>query len=157
MEQEAARLENRLQQWQIAANRNKDQRQQRQDLIARKREEASTFEAERATIEQQVAELTEKILSLRVNREELQAAASAAAAALAGLEERRRNANANFEQTDRLYRSQSQRIEQLETQLANAATERQRREEETAELSLKACRTHRNQGSIHISYGGSFC
>jgi len=137
MEQEAARLENRLQQWQIAANRNKDQRQQRQDLIARKREEASTFEAERATIEQQVAELTEKILSLRINREELQTAASAAAAALAGLEERRRNANANFEQTDRLYRSQSQRIEQLESQLANAATERQRREEETAELSLK--------------------
>ena len=137
MEQEAARLENRLQQWQIAANRNRDQRQQRQDLIARKREEASTFEAERATIEQQVAELTEKILSLRINREELQAAASAAAAALAGLEERRRNASANFEQTDRLYRSQSQRITQLESQLANAATERQQREEETAELSLK--------------------
>jgi chromosome segregation protein len=137
MEQEAARLENRLQQWQVAANRNKDQRQQRQDLIARKREEASTFEAERANIEQQVAELTEKILSLRINREELQAAAAAAAAALAGLEERRRNASANFEQTDRLYRSQSQRIEQLESQLASAATERQRREEETAELSLK--------------------
>ena len=118
MEQEAARLENRLQQWQIAANRNKDQRQQRQDLIARKREEASAFETERANIEQQVAELTEKILSLRISREELQAAASAAAAALAGLEERRRNASANFEQTDRLYRSQSQRIEQLESQLA---------------------------------------
>jgi chromosome segregation protein len=137
MEQEAARLENRLQQWQIAANRNKDQRRQRQDLIARKREEASTFETERANIEQQVAELTEKILSLRITREELQAAASAAAAALAGLEERRRNASANFEQTDRLYRSQSQRIGQLESQLASAATERQRREEETAELSLK--------------------
>ena len=137
MEQEAARLENRLQQWQVAANRNKDQRQQRQDLIARKREEASTFEAERANIEQQVAELTEKILSQRISREELQAAAAAAAAALAGLEERRRNASANFEQTDRLYRSQSQRIEQLESQLASAATERQRREEETAELSLK--------------------
>jgi chromosome segregation protein len=137
MEQEAARLENRLQQWQIAANRNKDQRQQRQELITRKREEALAFEAERATIEQQVAELTEKIQSLRVNREELQAAASSAAAALAGLEERRRNANANFEQTDRLYKSQALRIEQLESQLAAAATERQRREEETTELSVK--------------------
>ncbi len=137
MEQEAARLESRLQQWHIAASRNKDQRQQRQDLIARKRDEASTFEAERTTIEQQVAELTEKILSLRSNREELQAAASTAAAALAGLEERRRNASANFEQTDRLYQSQSMRITQLESQLTSAATERQRREEETAELSLK--------------------
>jgi chromosome segregation protein len=137
MEQEASRLENRLQQWQIAANRNKDQRQQRQELIARKREEAAAFDTERANIEQQVAELTEKILSLRANREELQASASAAAAALAGLEERRRNANANFEQTKRLYESQSVRITQLEGQLASAASERQRREEETSELSLK--------------------
>jgi len=137
MEQEAARVENRLQQWQIAANRNKDQRQQRQELIARKREEATAFEAERANIEQQVAELTEKILSLRAHREELQAAASAAAASLAGLEERRRNANANFEQTDRLYKGQAIRIEQLESQLASAASERQRREEETSELSIK--------------------
>ncbi len=137
MEQESARLENRLQQWQIAANRNKDQRQQRQDLIARKREDSTKFDSERALIEQQVAELTDKILSLRVHREELQAAASAAAAALAGLEERRRNASANFEQTDRLYKSQALRIDQLESQLASAATERQRREEETTELAVK--------------------
>ncbi len=137
MEQEAARIESRLQQWQIAAGRNKDQRQQRQELIARKREEAARFEAERASIEQQVAELTEKIAGLRAGREELQAAASAAAAALAGLEERRRNANANFEQTNRLYASQAQRMAQLEAQLASAATECRTREEETAELALK--------------------
>jgi chromosome segregation protein len=137
MEQEAARIESRLQQWQIAAGRNKDQRQQRQDLIARKRDEAAALEAERQKAEQQVGELTEKILSLRQDREELQLAASSAAAALAGLEERRRNANANFEQTNRLFESQSHRITQLESQLASAATERQRREEETAELSLK--------------------
>jgi chromosome segregation protein len=137
MEQEAARIENRLQQWQLAAGRNKDQRQQRQDLIARKREEASSLDSERQKTEQQVAELTENILSLRISREELQAAASAAAAALAGLEERRRNANANFEQTNRLYASQSQRIAQLESQLSSAAAERQSREAETTELSLK--------------------
>ncbi len=137
MEQEAARIENRLQQWQIAEGRNKDQRQQRQDLIARKRDEASTLDAERQKAEQQVADLTEKILSLRQDREELQLAASSAAAALAGLEERRRNANANFEQTNRLFESQSHRIAQLESQLTNAASEKQRREEETAELSLK--------------------
>jgi chromosome segregation protein len=137
MEQEAARIESRLQQWQIAAGRNKDQRQQRQELIARKREEAARFEAERASVEQQVAELTEKIAGLRAGREELQAAASAAAAALAGLEERRRNANANFEQTNRLYASQAQRMAQLEAQLASAATECRTREEETAELALK--------------------
>ena len=137
MEQESARIESRLQQWQLAAGRNSDQRQQRQDLIARKREEAAAFDSERAHIEHQVAELTDKILALRLSREDLQAAASAATAALAGLEERRRNANANFDQTDRLYQSQSQRIAQLESQLTSAATEKQRREEETTELSLK--------------------
>ena len=137
MEQETSRIESRLQQWQLAAGRNSDQRQQRQDLITRKREEALSLDSERQKTEQQVAELTEKILALRLSREEFQAAASTAAAALAGLEERRRNANANFEQTNRLYESQSQRIAQLESQITSAATEMQRREEETAELSLK--------------------
>ncbi len=134
MEAETARIARRLQDWQLAAERNRDSRQQKQDLIARKQEEAARFEAERAGIEQQVAELTEKIANLRANREELQSAASAANAALAGLEERRRNANANFEQTKRLYDTQSQRINQLEQQLTSAASEKQRREEETAAL-----------------------
>jgi chromosome segregation protein len=137
MEAEVARIEARLQQWQLATGRNNDQRQQRQDLIARKRDEAGSLDAQRHTAEGLVAELTEKIAALRLSREELQLAASAAAAALAGLEERRRNANANFEQTHRLFESQSQRIAQLEGQIASAAGEKQSRETETAELALK--------------------
>ena len=134
METETARIEGRLQQWQLAAARNQDQRQSHTDLITRKRDEAATFESERTAIEAQVAELTEKIATLRLGREDLQAAAAAAAAALAGIEERRRNADANFEQTNRLYEGQSQRIAQLDSQLTAAAAEKQRREEETAEL-----------------------
>jgi chromosome segregation protein len=137
MESEAARIERRLQEWQLAMGRNGDQRQARQDLIGRKREEAERFEAERAQIEQQVSELTDRIAGMRASREELQAAASAANAALAGLEERRRNANANFEQTNRLYESQSQRIGQLEQQIATAAGEKQRREEENTTLAAQ--------------------
>ena len=137
MESEAARIERRLQEWQIAIGRNSDQRKSREDLIARKREEAERFEAERQSIEQQVAEITERIASLRASREELQAAASAANAALAGLEERRRNANANFEQTNRLFEAQSQRIVQLDQQLSTAAAEKQRREEENTALAAQ--------------------
>jgi chromosome segregation protein len=137
MEAETARIQRRLQDWQLAAERNKDSRQQKQDLIARKQEEAARFEAERAGVEEQVSELTERIATLRANREELQSAASAANAALAGLEERRRNASANFEQTNRLFTTQSQRITQLEQQLSSAASEKLRREEETAALSLQ--------------------
>jgi len=137
MESETARIARRLQEWQLALERNKDSRRQKHELIAAKQEEAARLEAERAAIEQQVAQLTEKIATLRLNREELQLAASTAAAALAGLEERRRNANANFEQTNRLFESQSTRIAQLEAQLEAAASERQRREEETAALATQ--------------------
>jgi chromosome segregation protein len=137
MESEAAHLERRLQEWQLAIGRNQDQRQSRQDLIARKRDEAATLDTECASIERQVAELTERIATLRAAREELQAAASTANAALAGLEERRRNANANFEQTSRIYTSQETRIEQLAQQLTNASTETLRREEENTALAAQ--------------------
>jgi chromosome segregation protein len=137
MESEAHRIESRLQQYQLAAGRNKDARQQREDFIARKRDDATRFAAEQQQIEQQVNELTARILSLRQQREELQAAASDANAALAGIEERRRNANANFEQTNRLFTGQQQRIQQLQQQLASAHTEKQRREEENATLATQ--------------------
>ena len=134
MEAEAARIESRLQQGLITAGRNKDQRIRHQNLIEENREQAAALDHERHQLDQQVAELTEKMASLRVHREELQMAASAAAAALAGLEERRRNANANFEQTNRLFATQTQRITQLEQQIISAEAEKQRREEETATL-----------------------
>jgi chromosome segregation protein len=137
MESESARIEARLQQWQLAIGRNNDQRQQRLDLIASKREEAARLDTARITAEAQVSELGERISALRQDREALQLAASAAAAALAGLEERRRNANANFEQTSRLFESQSQRIAQLEAQIIAASTEKQSREAETTEISQK--------------------
>jgi chromosome segregation protein len=137
MESEVARIERRLQDWQLAIARNQDQRQSRQDLISRKRDEALAFDSERANIDQQLAELTGRIVNLRASREELQIAASAASAALAGLEERRRNANANFDQTNRLFEGQSQRIAQLESQLSAAAGEKLRREEENMALAAQ--------------------
>jgi len=137
MEAETARIERRIQEWQAASDRNQAARAQKQELIARKQQEAAQHEAQRTEIEGQIAELNSQIGNLRASREELQQAAAAAAAALAGLEERRRNANANFEQTARLYAGQEQRIAQLSQQLATAATERQRREEETAALAVQ--------------------
>jgi chromosome segregation protein len=134
MDSEANRIQARLQQYELAQSRNKDQRQQREDAINRKRDDAQRFTSEQAALEAQVNELTERIAGMRATREELQAAASDANAALAGIEERRRNANANFDQTNRLYTGQGVRIQQLESQLANAAAEKQRREEENATL-----------------------
>jgi chromosome segregation protein len=119
MEQETARIERRLQDWVLATERNRDARANKQELIARRQQEAAAFETEREGLEAQLADL--------------QAAASAAAA-LAGLEERRRNAAANYEQTRRMADAQGARIAQIEQQMEAAAAEKVRREQETAEL-----------------------
>jgi chromosome segregation protein len=137
METESARIERRLADWSLTSERNRDARNQKADLISRRQQEASSFEAERATLEASLADLQAQLEELRGQREELQQAAAAASADLAGLEERRRNAQANFDQTTRLYNGQNQRIQQLDQQLASAASEKLRREEETAALATQ--------------------
>jgi chromosome segregation protein len=137
METETARIERRLADWSLTSERNRDARNQKIELIDRRRQEAAAFEAERATLEASLADLQTQLEELRAQREQLQQAAAAASADLAGLEERRRNAQANFDQTTRLYNGQNQRIQQLDQQLASAASEKLRREEETAALATQ--------------------
>ncbi|SNS82068.1 condensin subunit Smc [Granulicella rosea] len=137
METETARIERRLAEWQMSTERNRAALAQKAELIERRQGEAAALESERASLEAGLAELQHRVETLRAEREQLQAAAAAAGAALAGLEERRRNAQANFEQTTRLFQGQQNRIGQLESQLQNAAAERQRREEETGSLAAQ--------------------
>jgi chromosome segregation protein len=137
MESEVARIERRLQDWALTSERNRDARNQKADLIARRQQEAAAFENERTTLEANLTTLQEQLDQLRSRREELQQAAATASAALAGLEERRRNAAANFEQTKRIYNGQNQRIQQLQQQLETSAAEKLRREEETATLAVQ--------------------
>ena len=137
MEQETARIERRLQEWTLAGERNRGARAQKQELIARRQQEAASFEAERAGLEAQLAELQQQLDGLRAQRETLQQAAAEASAALAGLEERRRNAAANFEQTNRMVTGQSARIAQIEQQMESSVAEKARREQETQELAAQ--------------------
>ncbi len=137
MESETARIERRLQDWSLANERNRDARNQKSDLISRKQQEAEALEAERAAFEGTLAELQGQLDELRGRREQLQQEAAEAAASLAGLEERRRNAQSNFDQTSRLYNGQVQRIQQIEQQLSSAAGEKLRREEETSSLAAQ--------------------
>ena len=137
MESEVARIERRLQDWALTNERNRDARNQKAELIARRQQEAIAFENERATLEASLSDLQHHLDELRGQREHLQQAAAEASAALAGLEERRRNAQANFDQTTRLYNGQNQRIQQLDQQLTTAGQEKLRREEETAALATQ--------------------
>jgi len=137
MEQETARIERRLQEWTLASERNRGARAQKQELIAQRQQEAAAFESERAGLESQLAELQQQLDGLRGQREGLQQAAAEASAALAGLEERRRNAAAGFEQTNRMVMGQTARIGQIEQQMEAAGAEKIRREQETAELAAQ--------------------
>ncbi|MDP9051406.1 MAG: chromosome segregation protein SMC [Acidobacteriota bacterium] len=134
MESETARIERRLQEWALTSERNREARARKQELIAARQQEAATFETEREGLEAQLAELQGQLEALRAQREELQQAAAEASAALAGLEERRRNAAANHEQTRRMAEAQAARIAQIEQQIESSGAEKLRREQETAEL-----------------------
>jgi chromosome segregation protein len=135
LENEVQRIQRRMADWELSIARNNDARKQKEDLIDRRQQEAASFEAQRNEAELKLADIQQQLEGLRRQREELQSAAAAASAALAGLEERRRNATANLEQTTRLINNQNQRIQQIDSQLAAASAERQRREEETIALS----------------------
>jgi len=137
MESETARIERRLQEWELAGERNREARAQKQELIARRQQETAGFETEREGLESQLADLQGQLDGLRTQREALQQAAAEASAALAGLEERRRNAAANYEQTRRMADAQGARIAQIEQQMDSANAEKVRREQETAELSTQ--------------------
>lgn len=137
MESETARIERRLGEWQISTERNRDQRNGKADLIARRQGEVAAFDTEHLSLEAVIAELQGRLAHLRQQREQLQQASAAASATLAGIEERRRNAQANFDQTSRLVLGQRQRLEQLEQQLGSAAMEKQRRELEQTTLAAE--------------------
>ena len=134
MESESARIERRLQEWALATERNREARAGKQETIARRQQEAAAFETEREGLEAQLEELQAQLDGLRTEREALQQAAAEASAALAGLEERRRNAASNFEQTNRVAIGHGARITQIEQQMDAAGAEKVRREQETAEL-----------------------
>jgi chromosome segregation protein len=136
-ESEARRIESRLQNWELAAGRNRDQHRQREDAIGSRREAALQHEQKREEIEANLVEIAGKLGDMRTRREDLAATASSANAALAGIEERRRNADANFHQTSRLHDAQAARIAQIQSQLAAAIAERERREAEIVTLEAR--------------------
>ena len=142
MESEAKRLERRLQDWQLDSERNRDQRNQRTALMERRREDVARLEGEHATAEAQQRDLETALAGHRETRETAQQASSQAVAELAGLEERKRGAEASFARIDRMYADLGRRVVQLEQQLAAAAAEQAQRTEENASLATQRQQLH---------------
>ena len=137
MESEAKRLERRLQDWALDSERNRDQRTARTAQMERKREDVTRLEAEHATADAQQRELEAALAGHRQTREAQQQAAAQAVAELAGLEERKRGAEASFARIDRMYADLGRRVVQLEQQLAAAAAEQQQRTTENESLAAQ--------------------
>ena len=68
-----------------------------------------------------------KLAVLRQKREALQQEAAQVTAELAGLEERRRGAEAAFQRIDRLHADLERRVQSIEQQRSAAAAEREQR------------------------------
>ena len=146
MEGEAQRIERRLQEWTLQAARNKDACEAKRQVIGQKREEAERLEAEHAQAEAGLDTMQGQLDELRKKREVLQQEAAQLTAELAGLEERRRGAEAAFQRIDRLHADLERRVLAIEQQRAAATAEREQRINESAALAerqkeLAAART----------------
>jgi chromosome segregation protein len=137
MEAETQRVERRLQDWTMQAARNKDAREAKHTVIEQKREEAVRLTTEHTTAETALEQQQTQLVTLRQKREELQQDAARVTAELAGLEERRRGAEAAFHRIDRLHADLERRVLAIEQQSAAAQAEREQRTSESAELAKR--------------------
>jgi chromosome segregation protein len=134
MDGERQRLERRLQEWTLQGERTRSQREEKAALISRKAEDAERLERGHATVEARQLELQDTVATARAARDAAQSAAATVTAELAGLEERRRGAEASFARIDRMFADGERRAQQLEGQIASAQAERVQRSEENRSL-----------------------
>ena len=134
MEMEVQRLERRLQEWTLQAERNRDARAGKETFLEQRREQAQKLEAEHQAAEQGIEALQQSVAELRAARDEAQQEAAQISAELAGLEERRRGAEAAFARIDRMHRELEYRVGQIHQQLAAAQAEQEQRARENEQL-----------------------
>jgi chromosome segregation protein len=137
MEAETQRIERRLEDWTAQAARNHEAREAKRTGIDEKREETHRLEAEHTAAEAALNELQASLDALRQKREGLQQEAAQVTAELAGLEERRRGAEAAFQRIDRLHADLERRLQSIGQQRTAAEAERDERIRENAELARR--------------------
>ncbi len=137
MEAEVRRLEQRMQNWMLESERNKDARASRENQIAQRRDETQRYEQEHREAEQKQNEYQQEVDAKRQAREERQQAAALVIAELAGLEERKRGAETSFARIDRVYADLGRRHAHLEQQIAASTAEEAQRRRENEDLAVQ--------------------
>ena len=134
MEMEVQRLERRLQDWTLQNERNRDARTAKEGWLEERRDEAQRVESEHRSAEAAIEETQRSVADLRAARDLAQQEAAQLSAELAGLEERRRGAEAAFARVERMHRELENRVAQIHQQLASAAAEQDQRARENEQL-----------------------
>ncbi|MGC2636987.1 MAG: chromosome segregation protein SMC [Acidobacteriaceae bacterium] len=134
MELEVQRLERRLQDWTLESERNRDARNGKAAFLDQRREEAVRLEGEHQAAEGAIDEIQRTVADLRAARDLAQQESAQLSAQLAGLEERRRGAEAAFARIDRMVRDLENRVAQINQQLAAAGAEQEQRGAENESL-----------------------
>jgi chromosome segregation protein len=134
MESELARTEQRLNTYRLEIERTRSARNEKEVVVAEKREQAEALEQKRQALEDDMKVAQQRVVSLKTARDEAAQSASQAAAHLAVVEERRRTAASALERIEALATEAKQRVGSLQTQIQSAAAEKTQREAENLQI-----------------------
>ncbi|MBZ5507249.1 MAG: chromosome segregation protein SMC [Acidobacteriia bacterium] len=134
METELARTEQRLNTYRLEIERTRSERNEKEIVVAEKREQAEALEQKRQTLEDEMKAAQQQVVELKTARDEAAQSASLAAAHLAVVEERRRTAASALERIESLSTEAAKRVESLQTQIHSAAAEKVQREAENVQI-----------------------
>ena len=134
METELARTEQRLNTYRLEFERTRSERNEKESIVAEKREQAEGLEQKRLAMEDEMKVAQQRLVSLRTARDEAAQQASEAAARLAVVEERRRTAASALERIESLSAEAGERVNSLQTQIQSAAAEKMQREGENLQI-----------------------
>jgi chromosome segregation protein len=134
METDLARTEQRLNTYRLEIERTRSERNEKELIVAEKREQAEALEQKRQALEDEMQAAQQQVMELKTARDEAAQSASQAAANLAVVEERRRTAASALERIESLSTEAAQRVESLQTQIRSAAAEKTQREAENVQI-----------------------
>jgi chromosome segregation protein len=134
LETELARTSQRINAYQLDLDRTRSLRDEKESLVAEKREQADAMEQKRLALESEINDAHIQLAVLKTARDVAGQVVADAGARLAGLEERRRAASSALERMEALSTEAAGRVDSLKSQIESAAAEKQQRTSENIQI-----------------------
>jgi chromosome segregation protein len=137
LDSEMERVRQRLTTYERELQRISSERAERETFIHQQRTEVSAIEERQMALEISLNASQESLANLRISRDTAAHAASEVMARVAGLEERRRSADASLSRIQSMLSEVNQRVNSLRVQIESAIAEKAQREQENENLAAK--------------------